>query len=108
MDCYSLQHDTYNRSGRSLAAHLTGVCVALEHGGDESILRAVQQWLSRTRELAKPEVPAARGDVTVHDVIAAVPEERHVVVGRWAVSVWAAWAQHQQLARHWIADARSG
>jgi hypothetical protein len=42
-----VQHDKYILSGRSLAAHLTGVCIALEHAGDESLLRAVQQWLSR-------------------------------------------------------------
>jgi len=85
---------------------VTGVCIALEHGGDESLLRAVQQWLSRTRELPKPSVPAFRGDVTIDDVIAAAPEDRHAVVQRWAESVWSAWAEHQALARSWIASAR--
>lgn len=98
-----MQHDKYILSGRSLAAHLTGVCIALEHAGDESLRRAVQQWLSRTRELPKPSVPAFRGDVTVDDVIVAAPEDRHAVVLRWAASAWAAWAEHQQLARSWIA-----
>jgi len=101
-----VQHDTYIASGRSLAAHLTGVCIALEHGGDESLLRAMQRWLSATRELARPAVPNFRGDVTVHDVILAAPEDRHAVVQRWAQSVWAAWAEHQALARSWIASAR--
>lgn len=100
-----MQHDQYIRSGRSLAAHLTGVCVALEHGGDESLLRSVQHWLSRTRDVAKPAVPAARGTVTIDDVIAALPEERHAVVQRWAESAWAAWAEHHELARRWIAEA---
>ena len=103
VDCYAVQHDKYILSGRSLAAHLTGVCIALEHAGDESLRRAVQQWLSRTRELPKPSVPAFRGDVTVDDVIVAAPEDRHAVVLRWAASAWAAWAEHQQLARSWIA-----
>jgi uncharacterized protein DUF5946 len=101
-----VQHDRYILSGRSLAAHLTGVCIALEHDGDESLLRAVQQWLSRTRELPKPSVPAFRGDVTVDDVIAAAPEDRGPVVRRWAASAWQAWAEHQQLARTWIALSR--
>jgi hypothetical protein len=105
VDCYSVQHDRYIHSGRSLAAHLTGVCIALEHGGDESLLRAVQQWLSGTRELPKPAVPASRGDVTIDDVIRAAPEERHAVVRRWAASSWAAWSAHQELARGWIKDA---
>jgi hypothetical protein len=106
VDCYSVQHDKYMLSGRSLAAHLTGVCIALEHRGDESLLRAVQQWLSRTRELSKPAAPALRGDVTIDDVIRAAPEERHDVVRRWAASSWVAWSAHQELARGWIKDAQ--
>jgi Family of unknown function (DUF5946) len=106
VDCYSMQHDRYIRSGRSCAAHLTAVCIALEHGGDASLLRAVQQWLSRTRELPKSAVPALRGDVTIDDVIAAAPEDRHPVVLRWAASVWSAWSAQQALARGWIAEAR--
>jgi hypothetical protein len=106
VDCYSVQHDKYIRSGRSLAAHLTGVCIAAEHGGDQALLRATQQWLSRTQELPKPAVPARRGEVTIDDVIVAVPEDRHTVVERWAVSAWEAWAEHHALARSWIAEAR--
>jgi hypothetical protein len=106
VDCYSAQHDRYIASGRSLAAHLTGVGIALEHGGDDRLLRSVQQWLSGIRELAKPAVPAFRGDVTIDDLIAAAPEDRHAVVRRWAASVWSAWAQHQALARSWVASAR--
>jgi hypothetical protein len=106
VDCYSLQHDRYILSGRSLAAHLTGVCIAVEHGGDDSLLRATQQWLGRTRELTKPAVPADRGGVTIADVIAAAPEERHAVVLRWAAGAWEAWAAKQELARGWIAAAR--
>lgn len=82
------------------------MCIAIEHGGDQSLLRALQRWLTGTRELAKPAVPAFRGDVTIDDVIAAAPEDRHAVVRRWAESVWAAWAEHQAIARSWIASAR--
>ena len=106
VDCYSLQHDRYVLSGRSLVAHLTGVCIAIEHGGDPALLRAVQQWLSRMRELVKPAVPEHRGDVTINEVITAAPEERHDVVQRWAASSWGAWSAQQALARGWIAAAR--
>jgi hypothetical protein len=106
VDCYSLQHGTHILSARSLAAHLTGVCIAVEHHGDESLQRAVQRWLSRTRELVKPAVPIARGEVTIDDVIAVAPEERHEVVRRWVASAWDAWAEHHELARAWIATAR--
>ena len=106
VDCYAVQHDKYIFSGRSLAAHLTGVGINVEHGGDPALLRATQQWLSRTREVPKPAVPARRGDVTIDDVILAAPEDRHAVVARWAVSAWEAWAEHHALARSWIASAR--
>jgi hypothetical protein len=108
VDCYAVQHDKYIRSGRSCAAHLTGVCIALERGGDAGLLRAVQEWLSRTREVATPAAPTARGAVSIDDVIAAAPEERHDVVLRWAASAWAAWGEHHALARGWIAAARDG
>jgi hypothetical protein len=106
VDCYAVQHDTYILSARSLAAHLTGVCIALEHGGDESLLKALQRWLGRTRDLVKPAVPERRGDVTIDAVIAAAPEDRGAMVRAWAASAWAAWAEHQALARSWIAEAR--
>jgi hypothetical protein len=102
-----VQHDRYILSGRSLAAHLAGVCIAVEHDGDEELLRAAQRWLSRTRELPKPAVPSFRGDVTIDDVVGAVPEDRHAVVLRWASSTWSAWSEQQARAREWIAEARA-
>jgi hypothetical protein len=64
--------------------------------------RAVQRWLSAARDVAKPPVPRARGDVTVDDVITVPPEERHEATLRWAASVWAAWSDRQALARAWV------
>jgi hypothetical protein len=106
VDCYSVQHGRYILSGRSLAAHLTGLGIAVEHGGDPALHRATQRWLGRVRELAKPGVPAQRGDVTINEVIAALPEERHGVIVQWAASAWHAWSEHHALARKWIAEAR--
>ena len=54
----------------------------------------------------KPAVPAFRGAVTIDDVVAVAPEDRHAVVLRWASSVWSAWSEQQALAREWIAEAR--
>ena len=107
VDCYACQHDRYILSGRSLAAHLTGLAVAIEHGGDEHVNERVQRWLSRTRELEKPAVPRLRGEVTIADVAAAPPDEYPAAVRRWAQSVWDAWHEHHALAREWIAAAQS-
>lgn len=105
MDCYACQHDRYIASGRSLAAHLTGLAVAIEHDGDQEINDRVQRWLSRTRHVEKPAVPSIRGRVTIADVADTSPDEYPAAVRRWAESVWSAWRQHQPLAREWIASA---
>ncbi|HEY8824092.1 MAG TPA: DUF5946 family protein [Candidatus Limnocylindria bacterium] len=104
VDCYACQHDKYILSGRSLAAHLTGLAVAIEHGGAEQVNDRVQAWLSRTRHVAKPSVPRSRGKVTIADVSDAAPDEYPAAVRRWAASVWDAWREHQALAREWIAS----
>jgi len=104
VDCYACQHDRYILSGRSLAAHLTGLAVAIEHDGAEQINDRVQSWLSRTRRIQKPAVPRVRGKVTIADVAEASPEEYPAAVRRWAASVWHAWRDHHALAREWIAS----
>ena len=105
VDCYACQHDRYIRSGRSLAAHLTGLAVAIEYGDDQHVNERVQRWLSRTRHLEKPVVPDIRGKVTIADVVDVAPEEYAAAVHRWAGSVWGAWREHHALARAWIAAA---
>ena len=55
VDAYSLQHpDAYMRSGKSFAAHLTGMCAAFEYEDASEINRAVQKWLSRNPTIDKP------------------------------------------------------
>ena len=105
VDCYACQHDRYVLSGRSLAAHLTGLAVAIEHGGDQQVNDRVQSWLSRTRNIEKPAVPSSRGKITIADVADALPEEYATAVRSWAGSVWDAWREHHALAREWIAAA---
>ena len=105
VDSYACQHDRYVLSGRSLAAHLTGLAVAIEHGGDQQVNDRVQSWLSRTRNIEKSAVPSSRGKITIADVAGAPPEEYATAVRRWAGSVWDAWREHHALAREWIAAA---
>jgi hypothetical protein len=103
VDSYACQHDRYIVSGRSLAAHLTGLAVAIDHEGAEQVNDRVQNWLSRTRHVEKPAVPRARGTVTIADVAGAPPEDYAAAVRRWGDSVWDAWREHHALAREWIA-----
>lgn len=110
VDAYSLQHpDEYMRSGKSFAAHLTGMCVALESRDVEEaqgVNRTVQKWLSTNPGVEKPGIPEWRGGLTVAHVHAAADAEEHVSrVREWARDVWGAWAGHHELARRLIVEA---
>jgi hypothetical protein len=105
VDTYALQHpDRYCKSAISLAAHLTGVCIAIEYRAREEVLNdAVQRWLSRRPELDRPTVPASRGPLTIADVAAAVSVNDHrAVVERWARGTWTAYLDLQPIARAWV------
>jgi hypothetical protein len=110
VDTYALQHpEEYMRSAKSFAAHLTGMCAAMETEDAAAINRTVQQWLNGPRQIERPaDVPAGqRGAVTityVHDT--SEPDEYLQRIQEWARSTWSAWASHHALARGWIALAR--
>ena len=104
IDVYCLQHpDRYCVSAKSLAAHLTGVCWALEHGITEGGLRELQRRLETRHDLVKPPVPADHGKLTVADIAALTgPDEYLRALDRWARSTWAAYSDLQEIAREWI------
>ena len=107
VDTYCLQHpERYCASAISLAAHLTGLCIALEHRSREQTLNdAIQRWLSRRPRLEKPPLPPTRGQMTIADVHAAAdPIEHRAVVERWARGTWAAYAPLHPIARAWVAS----
>lgn len=110
VDAYSLQHpDEYMRSGKSFAAHLAGMCAALESEDVEEgqgVNRTVQKWLSTNPRIEKPDIPGRRGGLTVTHVHAAADADEHVSrVREWARDVWGALAEHHELARRLIAEA---
>jgi hypothetical protein len=108
VDAYALQHpEPYMRSGKSFAAHLTGMCAAFEYTDTAKINRIVQQWLSSNPAIDKPDsLPEHRGDLTIVFVHAAADaEEHHQRVWEWARSVWEAWSGYHVLARQLIGEA---
>lgn len=110
VDAYSLQHpDKYMRSGKSFAAHLTGMCAAFEHEDATALNQAVQKWLSTNPHVEKPaRLPERRGDLNVIYIHGAEDADEHVErVREWARNVWGAWAEHQELARRLIDEAKS-
>jgi hypothetical protein len=87
-----------------LAAHLTGVCVGVEHPDRAADLNAaIQRWLSRRPVLRKPNLPPSRGRVTIASIRAATDAAEHrAAVDRWAAETWAAYRHLQPLARGWV------
>ncbi|HKR61098.1 MAG TPA: DUF5946 family protein [Pyrinomonadaceae bacterium] len=108
VDTYSLQHpDAYMLSGKSFAAHLTGMCAALEYKDAFAINRVVQKWLSKNPKIDKPvSLPLQRGKLTILYVHSAADAEEHTSrVQEWARDVWEAWSAHHDLARELISEA---
>jgi hypothetical protein len=108
VDCYALQHpEQYAASGKSFAAHLTGLCVWLEHAGDPLLNRKIQRWLSTNPALERPTPPARRGSVTILDVFTAGSLTQHKdMIQAWARAVWQAYTDYHDLARGWIAQTK--
>ena len=106
VDTYCLQHpERYCASAISMAAHLTGLCIAMEHRGrEEELNAAIQRWLSRRPELTKPPLPALRGPLTIAAVRAATDLNDHrAAVDGWARGTWDAYAALHPVARTWVA-----
>src|SRR5262245_38237215 len=73
VDTYALQHpERYCASVKSFAAHFMGLGWLLEH----DVTRAhgsdrLRRWLERAPRIEKPQLPRARGALTIADVRAA-------------------------------------
>ena len=106
-DAYCMQHpDTYCRSAKSYAAHLTRLCCGIEKGGDLAVYRAIQRWLNGAVKLDKPAVLASRGQLTVASLQSAGdPRELQTLAQLWADSVWEAYAAQHALAHTWLQQA---
>jgi hypothetical protein len=112
VDTYALQHpDRYCVSAKSLAAHLTGLCWILEHGGSPAVgSESLRRWLDGAPRIERPEPPSFRGGLTIADVREARDPENHAAraVQDWARSTWDAYASLHALAGHWVEQALSG
>jgi uncharacterized OB-fold protein len=110
VDTYSLQHpDAYMRSGKSFAAHLTGVCAVLEFEDALVINQSVQRWLSTNPKIGKPVLlPKEKGNLTITFIREAGSADEHIRrVEEWAREVYRAWSEHNALARQLINKAIS-
>jgi len=102
VDAYCLQHPAYILSIKSCAAHLCGLCAAVERPDDPRATRAVWSALQVAPDAVKPAIPAVRGTRTVAGLHAATPEAFRAEADAWIADVWAAWREHHALARTWL------
>jgi len=106
VDVYALQHpDRYCESAKSFAAHLTGLCCAMEFNSAQSVHVAILRWLNGASPVERPVPPAARGQLTIAEIRAAAPDAFETALRRWAASTWAAYEPLHGTARHWIGTA---
>ena len=110
VDSYSLQHPhEYMRSAKSFAAHLTGMCAAIESEEAFVVNGIVQKWLSSNPNVEKPvQLPEHRGNLTIKYIHEAADVDDHINrVREWAREVWNAWSIHHDLARRLISEANA-
>ncbi|HVH57515.1 MAG TPA: DUF5946 family protein [Vicinamibacterales bacterium] len=103
VDAYCLQHPAYILSLKSFAAHLCGLCAAMERQGDPRADRAIWSNLRVPPGSEKPALPTDRGRLTVLDVYrSSTVEEFRAAADEWVSAVWSAWKEHHHLARTWL------
>jgi uncharacterized protein DUF5946 len=104
VDCYSLQHpEHFCVSAKSYAAHLSGLCVAIEYNRSVEVNAAIQKWLSGSIDLQKPKVLTQRGELTVlHIQNISDPKERARRIEEWCHNIWAAYAELHDVARSYV------
>lgn len=104
VDAYCLQHASYVKSAKSFAAHIGGLCIALEHRNVQHVQEALVRWLnSPTCDVVKPPLPEARGELTIDHVTGIDdPAAYGRRVGEWANSVWMSYASCHTLANEWV------
>jgi len=111
-DVYDIQHEEeFCGRYKGLVMHLGGVCWALEHGGQETGYRALQQLVEQNpwADLPYPPapgIPRSRGSLTVASLRDLEdPESLTAGVDRWARAAWVAYAGLHPVAREWVQTA---
>jgi hypothetical protein len=108
VDTYSLQHpEQCMVSVKSFAAHLTGMCCAMEYGNDRKLLRTLQQRMNGKSQLHKSDLIKDVGSLTIaHIANARDGKDHEKLVQEWAKNVWSAYGVYHPLAVEWIEQAQ--
>ena len=104
VDAYAAQHAGPASKPITVAFALIGLCLLLERDyTGKAVQRAHMRFAKRSKQWPSFDPPARRGNVTVADVLRAVPgSQRDTAIMRWATSAWAAWEQAHPAVRSLI------
>lgn len=108
-DTYAVQHPGQESpvAIQSVCGHLMSLCVVLEKDAPYTYADQILQAAVRGKvPFSWLTPPPSMGDITVEHVHAAGSvDEHHASVHAWARSAWAAWADHHDIIRTWVARA---
>ncbi|HTX76287.1 MAG TPA: DUF5946 family protein [Terracidiphilus sp.] len=92
VDTFAVQHAGESSKPISVVFALIGLYLHVEHGFTGKQVQQAHMRLARYRRVWQaPALPSARGDLSVHDVLAApAGSERDAMIERWCASTWAA------------------
>lgn len=104
VDAYRAQHAHEHTKAIAITFALIGLYLYIEKGfSGKQVQRAHMQLAKHRKTWPRIEPPEQRGDVTVHDVLAAPPgQERDNMIRQWCGSVWEAWKESQQQVRNLV------
>jgi uncharacterized protein DUF5946 len=101
VDAFAAQRATADTKPITLTFALVGLYLHLDKGETGKQVQHVHMLLARRRKnWPRFDLPSARGDITVSDVIRApAGPARDAIIDRWCASVWRAYgACHDQVA----------
>ena len=106
VDAFAAQHATERSKPIGVAFALIGLCLHVERGLTGREVQLAHMRLARARRSwpAFP-LPVDRGDMTIHDVLAAeAGPARDAAIEAWCVSVWQAWSGSHERVRELLRE----
>ena len=105
VDAYAVQHPGVpeRRTIRSVALHLTRLCLMLERGVPGEDAARLMVLVGEHAPMRWLDPPEPNGSLTVREVLGG-----EATVEAWANDVWAAWAPHHDTVRGWVTNLAGG
>ncbi len=98
VDAYAAQHANLDTKPITVAFALAGLYLHLEKGySGREVQLAHMKMAKEKKSWPKFDIPVKRGDITVSDVLEALPGlERNEMINKWSESAWRAWSSERE------------